>query len=54
MASCAAVVAVLLTIGSDLYGIIGVTFTDLSQVEGTPFGGYASVDVVDCRDSERD
>lgn len=30
-----------------------VAFADLCQVEGTPFGGYASVDPVDCRDSER-
>ena len=30
-----------------------VAFTDLRKVEGTSFGGYASVDVVDCRDSER-
>jgi hypothetical protein len=48
-------VAVLPTVGSDQYGIIDliVVFTDLRQVEGTPFGGYASLDAVDCRDSER-
>ena len=32
---------------------LAVAFTGLRQVEGTSFGGYASLDAVDCRDSER-
>jgi hypothetical protein len=41
-------------LGTDQYGIIGCCFhTDLRQVEGTSSGGYASVDALDCRDSER-
>ncbi len=45
----AAVVAVLPTVGADRYGM-AVAFTGLRQVEGTSFGGYASVDAVDCGD----
>lgn len=49
IASCTAAVAVLPpTVGSDHHW-----FTDLRQVEGTSFGGYASVDAVDRGDSER-
>ena len=32
---------------------LAAAFTDLRKVEGTSFGGYASVDTVDCRNSER-
>ena len=32
---------------------LAVGFTDLRKVEGTSLGGYASVDAIDCRDSER-
>jgi hypothetical protein len=32
---------------------LAVVFSDLRKVEGTSFGGHASVDAVDCRDSER-
>ena len=45
---CDAVVALLLAALT-----LSVAFTDLRKVEGTSFGGYASVDAVNCRDSER-
>ena len=32
---------------------IGFGFTDLCKMERSSFGGYASVDTIDCRDSER-
>ena len=32
---------------------LAVDFTGLRQMEGTSLGGHASVDAVDCRDSER-
>jgi hypothetical protein len=48
----AAVVAVLSALGSDLCNF-GFAFTDLCKMEGSSFGGYASVDAVDCGDSER-
>ena len=50
--SCAALVAVLSGLGSDLCDF-GFGFTDLCKMEGSSYGGYASVDAVDCRDSER-
>ena len=48
MKRSAAVAAVLLVALT-----LTIAVTDLRKVEGTSLGGYASVDAVDCRDSER-
>jgi hypothetical protein len=35
-----------------IMGVTPFTFTGLREMEGAPCGGCASVDTVDCRDSE--